>query len=88
MAYGGTLVTNGYGVGIVVLTGDYTETGKISQTMFKAEELETPLTKRISYFSKKLLFVILGLSSLEEIAKINPKTKSPVRILVLYPYFM
>ncbi|MDH3311830.1 MAG: cation-transporting P-type ATPase [Nitrosopumilus sp.] len=64
MAYGGTLVTNGYGIGIVVLTGDDTETGKISQTMFRAEELETPLTKRISYFSKKLLFVILSLSLL------------------------
>ena len=64
MAYGGTLVTNGYGIGMVVLTGDDTETGKISQTMFKAQELETPLTKRISYFSKKLLFVILGLSIL------------------------
>lgn len=64
MAYGGTLVTNGYGVGIVVLTGNDTETGKISQTMRKAEELETPLTRRISYFSKNLLFVILGLSIL------------------------
>ena len=64
MAYGGTLVTNGYGIGIAVLTGDDTETGKISQTMFRAEDLETPLTKRISYFSKKLLFVILGLSLL------------------------
>jgi Ca2+-transporting ATPase len=64
MAYGGTLVTNGYGVGIVVLTGDDTETGKISQTMIKAEKLETPLTRRISYFSKNLLFVILGLSIL------------------------
>lgn len=64
MAYGGTLVTNGYGVGIVVLTGNNTETGKISQTMRKAEELETPLTRRISYFSKNLLFVILGLSVL------------------------
>ncbi|NQV40337.1 MAG: cation-transporting P-type ATPase [Nitrosopumilus sp.] len=64
MVYGGTLVTNGYGVGIVVLTGNDTETGKISQTMRKAEELETPLTRRISYFSKNLLFVILGLSVL------------------------
>lgn len=64
MAYGGTLVTNGYGIGIVVLTGDDTETGKISQTMFKAEDLETPLTRKISYFSKNLLFVILGLSIL------------------------
>ena len=64
MGYGGTLVTNGYGIGIVVLTGDDTETGKISQTMIKAEELETPLIRRISYFSKKLLLVILGLSVL------------------------
>ena len=64
MAYGGTLVTNGYGIGIVVGTGDDTETGKISQTMFKAESLETPLTRRIAYFSKKILFVILGLSLL------------------------
>ena len=64
MAYGGTLVTNGYGIGIVVLTGDDTETGKISQTMIKAEEIETPLTRRISYFSKKLLLLILGLSIL------------------------
>ena len=64
MAYGGTLVTNGYGIGIVVLTGDDTETGKISRTMIKAEEIETPLTKRIYYFSKKLLLVILGLSIL------------------------
>ncbi len=64
MAYGGTLVTNGYGIGVVVLTGDGTETGKISQTMIKAEEIETPLTRRISYFSKKLLLVILGLSIL------------------------
>lgn len=62
MVYGGTLVTNGYGIGIVVLTGDGTEIGKISQTMIKAEEIETPLTRRISYFSKNLLFVILGLS--------------------------
>ena len=64
MAYGGTLVTNGYGIGIVVLTGDDTETGKISQTMFKAKSLETPLTRRIFYFSKNILFVILGLSLL------------------------
>ncbi|NND85937.1 MAG: HAD-IC family P-type ATPase, partial [Nitrosopumilus sp.] len=64
MAYGGTLVTNGYGIGVVVLTGNNTETGKISQTMRKAEQLETSLTRRISHFSKNLLFVILGLSVL------------------------
>ena len=31
-------------------------------------------------------FVILALSNLDDIARINPKTKSPVNTLVLYPY--
>ena len=67
MAYAGTLVVNGYGIGIVVSTGDTTETGKISQTMYKAQELETPLTKKISYFSKNLLVLILGISILTSV---------------------
>ena len=33
-------------------------------------------------------FVILVLSNLEDIARIKPKTKSPVRTLVLYPYLI
>jgi cation-transporting P-type ATPase F len=64
MAYGGTLVTNGYGSGIIVSTGDHTETGKISKTMYEAQEMETPLTRKIAQFSKALLFVILGLTVL------------------------
>jgi Ca2+-transporting ATPase len=82
MAYGGTLVTNGYGIGIVVLTGDDTETGKISQTMIKAEEIETPLTKRISYFSKKLLLVILGLSILTFIFGILVTNRTATELLM------
>ncbi|MGD1834497.1 MAG: HAD-IC family P-type ATPase [Nitrososphaeraceae archaeon] len=62
IAYTGTLVVNGYGIGIVVSIGDDTETGKISRTMYEAQELETPLIKKISYFSKNILLVILGLS--------------------------
>ena len=64
MAYGGTLVANGYGIGIVISTGNVTEAGKISQTMIKAKELATPLTRKITSFSKKLLLVILGFSVL------------------------
>ncbi|QLH08019.1 carbonate dehydratase [Nitrosopumilus ureiphilus] len=82
MAFGGTLVTNGYGVGIVVLTGNETETGKISQTMRKAEELETPLTRRISYFSKNLLFVILGLSVLTFVFGILVTQRSPTELFM------
>ncbi|HUU48825.1 MAG TPA: cation-transporting P-type ATPase [Nitrosopumilaceae archaeon] len=82
MAYGGTLVTNGYGIGIVVLTGDDTETGKISQTMIKAEEIETPITRRISYFSKKLLLVILGLSILTFVFGILVTHRTPTELFM------
>ncbi|MEM3089467.1 MAG: HAD-IC family P-type ATPase [Candidatus Nitrosotenuis sp.] len=64
MAYCGTLVTNGYGIGIVVLTGDRTEAGKISKTMYETQEIETPLTRKIAQFSRTVLVVILSLSVL------------------------
>ncbi|MCS7047378.1 MAG: HAD-IC family P-type ATPase, partial [Gemmataceae bacterium] len=64
MAYASTLVTYGHGVGIVVATGDYTEVGRISRLIATAEDIQTPLTRRIAHFSKVLLVVILGLAAL------------------------
>ena len=64
MAYASTLVTYGQGTGIVTATGDATEVGRISQLISTAEELETPLTRKISEFSNVLLYVILGLAGL------------------------
>ena len=64
MAYASTLVTYGQGTGIVTATGDETEVGRISQLISAAEELETPLTRKISEFSNVLLYVILGLAAL------------------------
>jgi Ca2+-transporting ATPase len=61
MAYASTLVTYGQGAGVVVATGDDTEVGRISQLMEAADDLQTPLTRRIAHFSRVLLFVILGL---------------------------
>lgn len=63
MLYASTLVTYGVGKGIVVETGDRTEVGKISALIAGAEDLETPLTKKIARFSKFLLYVILGLAA-------------------------
>jgi len=63
MAYGSTLVTYGQGVGMVVATGDETEVGRISQLIATAEDIQTPLTRRIAHFSKVLLVVILGLAA-------------------------
>jgi Ca2+-transporting ATPase len=63
MAYASTLVTYGQGTGIVTATGDATEVGRISRLISSAEELATPLTRRISQFSNILLYAILGLAA-------------------------
>ncbi len=62
MAYASTLITRGQGRGIIVATGDRTELGRISQLVAAAQELETPLTRKISRFSGVLLYVILLLA--------------------------
>lgn len=62
MAYAGTIVTYGHGIGVVVLTGDHTETGRISEEISIAREMVTPLTRKLSQFSKVLLYVVLGLA--------------------------
>ncbi|PKN33074.1 MAG: carbonate dehydratase [Deltaproteobacteria bacterium HGW-Deltaproteobacteria-19] len=64
MAYGGTLVAYGQGRGIVVATGDKTETGRISELVAGAADLSTPLTKKIARFSTILLWAILVLAGL------------------------
>lgn len=62
MAYAGTLVTFGHGKGLIVGTGDATETGKIAHLVSETVEIDTPLTRRIKHFSKLLVYVILALA--------------------------
>ncbi|MEQ8853873.1 cation-transporting P-type ATPase [Gimesia sp.] len=64
LAYSTTLVTYGQGRGIVVATGEKTEVGRISTLVSTADVLETPLTRKISAFSRLLLIVILALAAL------------------------
>ena len=59
MGYSGSIVTYGRGSGIVVGTGMETEVGKIAEMIQSAEEVETPLKKRLQALGK-----ILGLSAL------------------------
>jgi len=63
IAYASTLVTNGIGRAVVIAAGNETEVGKISDLIESSETLETPLTKKISYFSKILLYVIVAFSA-------------------------
>jgi len=63
MLFASTLVTHGHAKAVVVATGDFTEVGKISKMVKNVESLETPLMKKISAFSKKLLVLILIFSA-------------------------
>jgi magnesium-transporting ATPase (P-type) len=63
LAYSGTLVTYGQGVGVAVGTGAVTEIGRIHQLIGSAADIATPLTKKITHFSKILTVVILGLAA-------------------------
>lgn len=64
MAYASTLVTYGQGAGLVVATGDATEVGRISSLIATAQDLETPLTRKIAQFSRLLLYVILTMAGI------------------------
>ena len=63
MTYSGTYVTYGRAKGIVVATASNTELGKIAHLIQETTSMDTPLTKKISAFSKVLLYVILALAA-------------------------
>jgi Ca2+-transporting ATPase len=48
----------------VIATGDHTEMGRISELISSAQNLATPLTRRIAHFSQILLYAILVLATL------------------------
>ncbi len=59
MAYSGTLVTYGTGLGVVVATGDLTEIGRINKLLGTVSPLVTPLLRQIAEFSRWLTIIIL-----------------------------
>jgi magnesium-transporting ATPase (P-type) len=64
MAYTGTLVVAGRATGVVVATGDSTETGRIARLIGAAPDLATPLTRKMGVFAQRLLLAILLLAAL------------------------
>ncbi len=63
MAFSGTLVTSGQGIGVVVATGAHSELGRISGLLSRVEQLETPLIRQMNAFARQLTLVILGLAA-------------------------
>jgi magnesium-transporting ATPase (P-type) len=64
MAFSGTMVTRGQGMGVTVATGGQSEIGRISGLLEKVEELQTPLILQMNIFARWLTFLILLVAAL------------------------
>lgn len=61
MLYKGTFVVKGNGYAVVVHTGMSTELGSVARMVQQAQQAATPLEKKIQQFSKKLIWITVGL---------------------------
>ena len=52
MAFMGTMITRGTGTGVVVATGMNTAMGQIANMLQNAEQMETPLQRRLEQLGK------------------------------------
>lgn len=59
IAYGGTLVVSGRGIGVVIATGDQTEVGKTSAMISQVPTIITPLLRQINVFGRWLTLAII-----------------------------
>ena len=64
MAWKGTLVANGRGTGVAVATGLHTELGRIARLLDTAEEVKTPLQKRLARFGTRLAWAVLAICAI------------------------
>src|SRR5690606_26532439 len=62
MAFKGTSITRGRGLGVVIATGMNTEIGKITQLVEEAEEERTPLERRLNDLGHRLVWVTLAIA--------------------------
>jgi magnesium-transporting ATPase (P-type) len=63
MAFSGTLVTAGRGVGVVTATGPATEIGRINTMIGQVQTLATPLTRQMRQFGTQLSIAIVFLAT-------------------------
>ncbi|MDJ0955887.1 MAG: cation-translocating P-type ATPase [Arenicellales bacterium] len=64
MAFKGTMVTSGRGLGVVVATGMSTELGRVAALLQKDEGQKTPLQLRLTHFGQRLAIAVLVICAL------------------------
>jgi magnesium-transporting ATPase (P-type) len=64
LAFSGTLVAAGQGMGVAVGTGVATELGRISRLLGEVESLQTPLIRQMDGLARRLTVIILGVAAL------------------------
>lgn len=60
MAFAGSTVTSGRGIGIVVQTGHQTEVGNIAHAVSISDSLKPPLVIRLEKFAKQVSWFVMG----------------------------
>lgn len=64
MAFSGSFVAAGQGVGVVVATGAQTELGQISTMIGTVDQLATPLIRQMDQFARQVTVVVLAIAAL------------------------
>ncbi len=64
MAFSGTFVTGGQGIGVAVATGVQTELGAISALLGNVQSLQTPLIRQMDSFGRQLTVGILAVAAM------------------------
>ena len=80
MVFKGTSVTNGNGMAVIVAISENTELGTITSLVDNPEDKETPLEKKITVLTKKLIWVTLGMTAIFAITGLS-QGKNPLLIL-------
>ena len=73
MAFAGTTVMSGRGVGVVVATGLQTEIGKIAKAVTLSKRTKPPLVIRMERFVRQISFAFLGASALLALVALSKK---------------
>ncbi len=60
IAYAGSTVISGRGLGLVIATSRYTEVGKIANTVAEEAGTKPPLVLRMEKFAHQITFIVLG----------------------------